>query len=100
MKARLSRMHWGLVVRTAVLVYIVTFILGLVWTDRRRRHRSLGTVMAESMRLLWGMHSPVKRLDFLHHLRGERKFDGIAALVAQITSDVATARQWLKEHEV
>jgi riboflavin kinase/FMN adenylyltransferase len=37
------------------------------------------------------------RLDFLHHLRGERKFDGIAALVAQITSDVAAARQWLKE---
>jgi putative membrane protein (TIGR04086 family) len=29
MKARLSRLHWDLVVKTAVLVYIVTFILGL-----------------------------------------------------------------------
>jgi riboflavin kinase / FMN adenylyltransferase len=37
------------------------------------------------------------RLDFLHRLRGERKFDGIAALVAQITSDVAAARKWLRE---
>lgn len=29
MKARLSRVHWDLVMKTAVLVYIVTFILGL-----------------------------------------------------------------------
>jgi putative membrane protein (TIGR04086 family) len=29
MKARRSRVHWDLVVKTAVLVYIVTFILGL-----------------------------------------------------------------------
>jgi putative membrane protein (TIGR04086 family) len=29
MKARLSRVRWDLVVKTAVLVYIVTFILGL-----------------------------------------------------------------------
>jgi len=39
------------------------------------------------------------RLDFLHRLRGERKFDGIAALIAQITSDVAEARSWLKQQE-
>jgi riboflavin kinase / FMN adenylyltransferase len=39
------------------------------------------------------------RLAVLHRLRGEQKFDGIAALVAQITQDVAAARQWLKEHE-
>ena len=32
MKARLSRVHWDLVVKTAVLVYIVTFILGLALT--------------------------------------------------------------------
>jgi riboflavin kinase/FMN adenylyltransferase len=38
------------------------------------------------------------RLDFLHRLRGERKFDGIAALVAQITTDVGAARNWLQEH--
>jgi putative membrane protein (TIGR04086 family) len=29
MKARLARVHWALVVKTAVLVYIATFILGL-----------------------------------------------------------------------
>lgn len=39
------------------------------------------------------------RLMFLHRLRGEQKFDGIAALVAQITCDVAAARAWLEEHE-
>jgi riboflavin kinase/FMN adenylyltransferase len=37
------------------------------------------------------------RLTLRHHLRGEQKFDGIAALVAQITSDVAAARAWLRE---
>lgn len=35
-------------------------------------------------------------LDFLHRLRGEQKFDGIAALIGQITADVAAARAWLK----
>jgi riboflavin kinase / FMN adenylyltransferase len=35
------------------------------------------------------------RLEFLHRLRGEQKFDGIAALVAQITQDVAAARAFL-----
>jgi putative membrane protein (TIGR04086 family) len=29
MKARLSRVHWALVVKTAVVVYIITFILGV-----------------------------------------------------------------------
>jgi riboflavin kinase/FMN adenylyltransferase len=43
------------------------------------------------------IYGEMLRLDFLHRLRGERKFDGVAALVAQITSDVAAARQWLKE---
>jgi putative membrane protein (TIGR04086 family) len=32
MKTRLSHLHWNLVVKTAVLVYIVTFILGLALT--------------------------------------------------------------------
>jgi riboflavin kinase/FMN adenylyltransferase len=36
------------------------------------------------------------RLDFLHRLRGEQKFDGVAALVAQINVDVSLARNWLK----
>jgi riboflavin kinase / FMN adenylyltransferase len=35
------------------------------------------------------------RLDFLHRLRGEQKFDGVASLVAQITRDVDEARAWL-----
>jgi riboflavin kinase/FMN adenylyltransferase len=39
------------------------------------------------------------RLDFLHRLRGEQKFDGISALVAQITQDVAAARAWLARAE-
>jgi riboflavin kinase/FMN adenylyltransferase len=39
-------------------------------------------------------------LDFLHRLRGEQKFNGVAALVAQITSDVAAARSWLKDNSV
>jgi riboflavin kinase/FMN adenylyltransferase len=37
------------------------------------------------------------RLTLRQRLRGEMKFDGIAALVAQITSDVAAARAWLRE---
>jgi putative membrane protein (TIGR04086 family) len=32
MKARLSQVHWNLVLKTAVLVYLVTFILGLALT--------------------------------------------------------------------
>jgi len=36
------------------------------------------------------------RLDLLRRLRGEQKFDGIAALIAQITADVAAARAWLQ----
>lgn len=35
------------------------------------------------------------RVEFVHRLRGELKFDGVAALVAQITSDVAAARAYL-----
>jgi riboflavin kinase/FMN adenylyltransferase len=37
------------------------------------------------------------RVSFLKRLRGEQKFDGIAALVAQITNDVAAARAYLAE---
>jgi riboflavin kinase/FMN adenylyltransferase len=34
-------------------------------------------------------------LEFLHRLRGEMKFNGVAELVAQINRDAAAARQWL-----
>jgi riboflavin kinase / FMN adenylyltransferase len=37
------------------------------------------------------------RLTLRQRLRGEKKFDGITALVAQITSDVAAARAWLRD---
>jgi riboflavin kinase/FMN adenylyltransferase len=43
------------------------------------------------------IYGEILRVEFLHRLRGERKFDGIAALVAQITNDVAAARKWLQE---
>jgi len=35
------------------------------------------------------------RLTLRQRLRGEQKFDGIAALVAQITTDIVAARAWL-----
>jgi riboflavin kinase/FMN adenylyltransferase len=38
------------------------------------------------------------RLTLRERLRGEKKFDGIAALVDQITADVAAARAWLREN--
>jgi riboflavin kinase/FMN adenylyltransferase len=38
------------------------------------------------------------RINFLHRLRGEQKFAGVAELVGQINRDTATARDWLKTH--
>lgn len=38
------------------------------------------------------------RLQFLHRLRGEQQFKGIAALVEQITADVAAGRAFLASH--
>jgi riboflavin kinase/FMN adenylyltransferase len=38
------------------------------------------------------------RVRFLHRLRAEQKFDGIAALIAQITQDVADGRAYLAAH--
>jgi len=43
------------------------------------------------------IYGEMLRLTLLHRLRGEKKFDGIAALVAQISADVATAREWLQQ---
>lgn len=40
------------------------------------------------------------QVEFLQRLRGEQKFDGVAALIAQITEDVGAARAWLKEYEL
>lgn len=41
------------------------------------------------------LYDKTVRLSFLHHIRPERKFDGIDALKAQITVDVALVRQLL-----
>ena len=59
-------------------------------------HRTVETYLLDFIDEIYG---EMLRLDFLHRLRGERKFDGVAALVGQITSDVAAARQWLKEYD-
>jgi riboflavin kinase/FMN adenylyltransferase len=39
------------------------------------------------------------QLSFLQRLRGEQKFDGIAALVGQITQDVTAARAFLSNQQ-
>lgn len=39
-------------------------------------------------------------VEFTHRLRGEKKFDGLAELVAQIHTDIATARDLLDPHEL
>jgi riboflavin kinase / FMN adenylyltransferase len=44
------------------------------------------------------IYGEMLRLTPRQRLRGEIKFDGIAALVAQITADVAAARAWLREN--
>lgn len=41
------------------------------------------------------IYGEVLKVELLHRLRGEQKFAGVAALVAQITADVAAARAWL-----
>lgn len=53
------------------------------------------TVEAYLLDFVGDIYDESVRLEFLHRLRGEQKFAGIAALVTQITADVAAARQWL-----
>jgi riboflavin kinase/FMN adenylyltransferase len=60
--------------------------------DGRRR-----TVEAYLLDFIDDIYGETLKVDMLHRLRGERKFDGIAALVAQINADVAAARAWLKQ---
>jgi riboflavin kinase / FMN adenylyltransferase len=55
------------------------------------------TVEAYLLDFVGEIYGETLRLDFLHRLRGEQKFDGIAALIAQITEDVGAARAWLKQ---
>lgn len=44
------------------------------------------------------LYGQMMRLELLARLRGEQKFDGIDALVAQIRSDAEAARQWHRQH--
>jgi riboflavin kinase/FMN adenylyltransferase len=57
------------------------------------------TVEAYLLDFAEDIYGQTARLEFLHRLRGEQKFDGIGALVAQITHDVADARAWLAANE-
>jgi riboflavin kinase/FMN adenylyltransferase len=61
--------------------------------DGKRR-----TVEAYLLDFVDDIYGETVRLELLHRLRGEQKFDGIAALIAQINTDVAAAREWLKQH--
>jgi riboflavin kinase / FMN adenylyltransferase len=58
-------------------------------------HRTVEAYLLDFVDEIYG---EVLRLDFLERLRGEQKFAGVAALIAQITDDVAAARKWLQEH--
>jgi len=60
--------------------------------DGKRR-----TVEAYLLDFVDDIYGETIRLDLQHRLRGEQKFDGIAALIAQITADVAAARAWLQQ---
>jgi riboflavin kinase/FMN adenylyltransferase len=56
------------------------------------------TVEAYLLDFAGDIYGETLQLTLLHRLRGEQKFDGIAALIAQINRDVATAREWLRAH--
>ncbi len=58
--------------------------------DGKRR-----TVEAYLLDFVDDIYGETVRLDLRHRQRGEQKFDGIAALIAQIIADVAAARAWL-----
>ena len=55
------------------------------------------TVEAYLLDFAGDIYGETVRIELLHRLRGEQKFAGIAALVAQINADVAAARRWLAE---
>lgn len=38
------------------------------------------------------------RVEYLHFLRPERRFDGLDALKAQLSRDLDKARQWFEDH--
>ena len=54
------------------------------------------TVEAYLLDFVGDIYGETLRLQFLHRLRGEKKFNGIAELVGQINRDTAAAREWLR----
>ncbi|MBK9714394.1 MAG: bifunctional riboflavin kinase/FAD synthetase [Kouleothrix sp.] len=57
------------------------------------RRRTVETYLLDFIDDIYG---EMLQVEVLHRLRGEQKFDGIAALVGQITKDVAAAREYLR----
>lgn len=57
------------------------------------RRRTVETYLLDFIDDIYG---EMLQVEVLHRLRGEQKFDGIAALVGQITKDVAAAREHLR----
>ena len=57
-----------------------------------------GTVLVEAYLLDFegDLYGQWVTLEFLHRIRGDEKFAGVEALVAQITRDVARARELLQ----
>lgn len=59
-------------------------------------HRQVETHLLDFVGDLYGQ---VVTIELLHHLREERKFEGIEALVEQIRCDVAETREWFAANE-
>jgi riboflavin kinase/FMN adenylyltransferase len=70
--------------------------LGLRPTLKHDAKYVLEVHLFEFEQQIYGRHL---RVEFLHKLRDEMKFDGLEALTRQITSDVNNAKQWFIDHE-
>jgi riboflavin kinase/FMN adenylyltransferase len=60
------------------------------------KHRTIEAYLLDFVDDIYG---ETLKLDILHRLRGEAKFDGIAALIDQINIDIADTRAWLAAHK-
>ena len=70
--------------------------LGLRPTLKHDAKYVLEVHLFEFAQQIYGKHL---RVEFLHKLRDEMKFDGLEALTRQIASDVNNAKQWFIDHE-
>lgn len=57
------------------------------------------TVEAHLLDFSGDIYNQQVRVDFLHRLRGEQKFNGVQELIAQITRDAQAARDWLQAQQ-